>query len=344
MKKTLKVLREKSTKASRDNSPNRAGEISVDELNPFFSKSMVLMAAIAAISTIIIGTFLPTLILSGGIVEASSKSPEMVLASLGFQEAMTVRLEGFTKAIAQKQTDKEKRFTFAATPEFQGKTLYQVALDDSNKAIALTFDDGPWPIYTEQVLDILQQNDIKATFFLIGQHLKNHPEIAQKVVEAGHALGNHTWNHHYHNVPREVAAKEIEDTNALIYEVTGFKTEWFRPPGGVLTNGLNGYAHSQNYAVAMWSSDARESSFSSSGALVNNVLSTAKPGGIVLLHDGGGNRSATVQALPIIIAQLKQQGYKFVTLPELLELYEQHKQATLAESNPNPTPVPDGID
>ncbi|MCT7979325.1 polysaccharide deacetylase family protein [Laspinema sp. D6] len=316
----------------------------MDELNPFFSKSMVLLAAIAAISTIIIGTFLPPLILSGGIVQASSNTPEIVLASGGVQEALKVRLEGFTKAIAQKQTDKEKRFTFAVTPEFQGKTLYEVALDDSEKAIALTFDDGPWPIYTEQVLDILKENDIKATFFLIGQHLKNHPAIAQKVVEAGHALGNHTWSHHYHNVPREIAAREIEDTAALIYEVTGFKTKWFRPPGGVLTNGLNDYAHSQNYAVAMWSSDARESFFSSSGALVNNVLRSAKPGGIVLLHDGGGDRSATVQALPTIISKLKEQGYKFVTLPELLELYERHQQTSIAENTPNPTPVPDGID
>ncbi len=94
----------------------------------------------------------------------------------------------------------------------------------------------------------------------------------------------------------------------------------------------------------MWSSDARESSFSSSGALVNNVLNSAQPGGIVLLHDGGGNRAATVQALPIIITTLKERGYKFVTLPELLELYEQHQQSTLAETTPNPTLVPDGID
>ena len=316
----------------------------MDELNPLFSKSMVLLAALTAISTIIIGTFLPTLMLSGGLVQASGKSPEIVVASLGVQESMTVRLEGFTKAIAQKQTDKEKRFTFAVTPEFRGKILSDVALDDSNKAIALTFDDGPWPIYTEQVLDILKEHDIKATFFMIGQHLKHHSEIGLKVVEAGHALGNHTWNHNYHNVPREVAAKEIEDTAALIYEVTGFKTEWFRPPGGVLTNGLNAYATSQNYAVAMWSSDARESSFSSSGALVNNVLNSAKPGGIVLLHDGGGNRSATVQALPIIITKLKERGYRFVTLPELLEIYEQHQQTTIAEKTPNPTPVADGIE
>lgn len=316
----------------------------MDELNPFFSKSMVLLAAITAISTIIIGTFLPTLILSGGIVQASGKSPEIVLASLGVEEAMMVRLEGFTKALDQKQTDKEKRFTFAVTPEFRGKLLYDVALDDSEKAIALTFDDGPWPIYTEQVLEILKEHDIKATFFLIGQHLKRHPEIAQKVVESGHALGNHTWNHHYHNVPREIAAQEIEDTAALIDETTGCKTAWFRPPGGVLNNGLNDYALSQNYAVAMWSSDARESFFSSSGALVNNVLNSAKPGGIVLLHDGGGDRSATVQALPIIITQLKERGYRFVTLPELLEIYDQHQETTIAENTPNPTPVADGIE
>jgi peptidoglycan/xylan/chitin deacetylase (PgdA/CDA1 family) len=77
---------------------------------------------------------------------------------------------------------------------------------------------------------------------------------------------------------------------------------------------------------------------------VNNVLNSAKPGGIVLLHDGGGDRTATVQALPIIITKLKEQGYRFVTLPELLELYERHQQTSIAENTPNPTPVADGIE
>lgn len=249
------------------------------------------------------------------------------------------RVEEFARELATQQTKIESHLTFNPPKLFQGKTVKEVPLDTNEKVIALTFDDGPWKEHTDSILKILKDNDIKATFFFIGQHLQQFPEQAKHVVAAGHAVANHTWNHHYHDVDTTVAAKELGDTNNLIYKLTGAKSKIFRPPGGVMDNGLVAYAHSQNYVVAMWSSDAREASGPTVETLVNNVVSTASPGGIVLMHDGGGDRSTTVQALPIIITRLRQQGYKFVTLPELFQMKQQDEES-FTTVTPARTPNP----
>lgn len=254
--------------------------------------------------------------------KAFEKSPTV-------QVAVQQRVNGFTSTVVQLQKQKEKRLTFSTPARFAGKTLDDVKLSGKKKVIALTFDDGPWP-GTGPILDVLKQNKIKGTFFVIGRHLQLYPDMARRVVAEGHALGNHTWNHHYHNVDVATAAKEIEDTAALIHKTTGAKTSFFRPPGGVLTNGLADYAKSQKMTVAMWSSDSQESSQPSQEQLIKNVLSTAKSGGIVLMHDGGGERSTTLRALPVIIAELKKQGYTFVTLPELLAMKDKELKAEAA--------------
>lgn len=209
--------------------------------------------------------------------------------------------------------------------EFQGKVIREAKTNTEDKFIALTFDDGPWPNTTPQVLEILNENDIKATFFLIGKHLKNNPDIAREVVAEGHVIGNHTWSHKYHKFAPAAAAKEIDDTEELIYQITGVKTPYFRPPGGMLKNGLATYAEQNKYAVMMWSVDSGDSRHDRvpAATLVKNVLESARPGGVVLMHDGGGDRSTTVQALPQIIEGLRQQGYKFVTVPQLLEMQKE---------------------
>ena len=218
----------------------------------------------------------------------------------------------------------EKRLTFVPPEPFQGKTIFEASINNSEKVIALTVDDGPWPETTEQMLDIFKQNDVKATFFWIGKSLENSPEIARRVVAQGHAIGNHTWHHLYDPMDEATAANEIDRTAKLIYETTGVKTTYFRPPGGVLNNGLVKYAKEQNYSVIMWSvTSADTDPRAQPEAFVNNVLKGAKPGAIVLMHDGGGDRSRTVKALPEIIAGLKKEGYRFVTIPELLEMQEQ---------------------
>ena len=216
---------------------------------------------------------------------------------------------------------KIKNLNFTVPAKFQGKTVYQVKLKNNEKVIALTIDDGPWPTTTEAMLDIFKEHDVKATFFWVGSSLKNHPEIAKRVVAEGHAIGNHTWNHLYKRMSPATAKSEIEKTNDLIYQTTGVKTSIFRPPGGYLNNGLAAYAKSQNKAVVMWSlTSADTDPRAKYQVFVKNVVKGAIPGAIVLMHDGGGNRERTVKALPEIITGLKQQGYRFVTVPELLEM------------------------
>ncbi|WP_242040493.1 polysaccharide deacetylase family protein [Coleofasciculus sp. FACHB-1120] len=212
--------------------------------------------------------------------------------------------------------------TFPVPIEYQGKTIYRVT--PKNKIIALTFDDGPWGKTTLQVLDILKKNNIKATFFWVGEQLQSYPAVAQRVVAEGHAIGNHTWHHSYRQMDEATAAREIDDTAALIYKTTGVTTAYFRPPGGNLQNGLAAYAQKNNYAVMMWSINSADSRRHrlSAPKLVKNILKSAFPGSIVLMHDGGGNHSTTVQALPQIVEKLKKQGYEFVTLPELLQRQE----------------------
>ncbi|AFY34737.1 polysaccharide deacetylase family protein [Calothrix sp. PCC 7507] len=216
---------------------------------------------------------------------------------------------------------KVENLTFTVPATFQGKIVYRVQPSSQEKVIALTIDDGPWPNTTSQMLDILKQNNVKATFFWVGQALEANPDIAKRVVAEGHAIGNHTWHHWYRQMDQATANREIELTAELIYKTTGVKTTLFRPPGGVLNNGLAAYAKNQKYAVVMWSQTSADTDpRAKPQVFVKNVLRDAKPGSIVLMHDGGGDRRRTVQALPQIISGLKQQGYRFVTVPELLQM------------------------
>ena len=216
---------------------------------------------------------------------------------------------------------KVENLDFTVPAKYQAKTIYKVEPSNKEKVIALTIDDGPRPKTTAEMLDILKRNNVKATFFWVGSALQENPEIAKRVVAEGHAIGNHTWHHWYRKMDEATAKSEIEKTNELIYKTTGVKTSFFRPPGGYLNNGLAAYAKSQKNSVVMWSvTSADTDPRAKYQVFVKNVIRDAKPGAIVLMHDGGGNRYRTVKALPEIISGLKQQGYRFVTVPELLEM------------------------
>ncbi len=223
-------------------------------------------------------------------------------------------------------------------PQFQAKIIKDINPLGQEKVIALTFDDGPWPRITPKVLEILKKNNIKATFFWVGQPLKDNPQLAQQVVAEGHAVGNHTWHHWYHRLDSSTATREIDDTAELIYKTTGVRTSLFRPPGGVMDNGVADYAKQKNNVIVMWSNDPMDYRPLSAKQLVNNVMRKAKPGGIVLMHDGGGNHWATVEALPGIIAKLREQGYKFVTIPELLEMSEPQESGVIAKKQSGDSP------
>jgi peptidoglycan/xylan/chitin deacetylase (PgdA/CDA1 family) len=211
---------------------------------------------------------------------------------------------------------------------FQGATIKAVTLPPDQKVIALTFDDGPWPQSTAQVLDILKKNNIKGTFFVVGRNVKLYPDLTRRIVAEGHSIANHTWHHWYHHMNAQAAAYEVANTSDIIFKTTGVKPGLFRPPGGIMTNGVVSYAKNNKYAIIMWSSDSVDYSRPGVPKLINNIFRNAQPGGIVLMHDGGGDRAHTVKALPEIINRFRKQGYQFVTIPEMLEM--QDKQAQLA--------------
>jgi chitin deacetylase len=244
--------------------------------------------------------------------------------------------QAFRNAIAKlEQEVKENRLTFNIPKQFKSQVLEEVKLNNSEKVVALTFDDGPWPDNTTQILDVLRENNIKATFFVVGQAVQAFPQLLQQVVKEGHAIGNHTWSHSYHNFSPEGAKNEIERTAAIVYETTGVKTSLFRPPGGFMHNGVVDYAKQRDYAIVMWSADSNDYRRPPVPTFLHSVLSSTGPGGIILMHDGGGDRTQTVKALPELIADLKQQGYRFVTVAELLKMREKENQTTTATQPPN---------
>lgn len=300
-------------------------------------RKKLIVAFIAAAGSFLVGVTLPVNLRAD---RPDAPSPARVVAvSQSQTQNQSPKVNTVKRAIEQRvefsqqaiDLLQENRFNSALPSLFRGTTLRQAQLDSQQKAIALTFDDGPWPKTTEQILDILKKNNIKATFFWVGRYLQTYPELGKKVAEAGHAIGNHTWNHQYIKYNDSGAAREIDRTTSLIEEVTGVKTSMFRPPGGILTNGLVSYAQKKDYATIMWSADSLDWR-TSTKSLMDNVMRQANSGGIVLMHDGGGDRAKTVQALPDIIARLRQEGYKFVTVPELLKMEERHlKQQETAQ-------------
>ncbi len=275
-----------------------------------------------------IGIFiLATSAIGGGIALVSPISGVNHLLTIKSPASKTKVSLGKTMSVFAQTMTPDQNSVVEVPKQFQGTTIYQAKLNSNEKVISLTFDDGPGPKNTAQVLEILKKNHIKATFFMVGEMVQTYPKIAKQVADDGHVIGNHTWHHWYRNMDAKTVASEIDRTADIIYKTTGIKTNLFRPPGGFLHNGLVDYAKNKNYAVMMWSSqsgDADRQSPQASGQ-VKNVLKGAKPGSIVLMHDGGGNRSRTVQALPQIIASLKSQGYRFVTIPELLQIQAQEK-------------------
>ncbi|MEO1432778.1 MAG: polysaccharide deacetylase family protein [Cyanobacteria bacterium J06633_8] len=289
------------------------------------SKSFILPHKIWIALLIITGTLCFSLILPANLKLAQlvglDKPEEKIINAATNNQQLVAEFQNAMEATLNEQF-KRQNLLSAAPSSFNSKVIYEIKPIKNKKVIALTFDDGPWEKTTQQTLDILKKNNVKATFFVVGKALQNNSKLGKQIVVDGHAIANHTWNHWYHFMNPQVAAFEIDKTTDLIYKVTGVKTNLFRPPGGHLSNGLVAYAKSRKYATLMWSADSRDFQRPAPATMVNTVLKNARPGGIVLLHDGGGDRTNTVKALPQIINKLKQQGYSFVTIPELLEMAE----------------------
>jgi peptidoglycan/xylan/chitin deacetylase (PgdA/CDA1 family) len=202
--------------------------------------------------------------------------------------------------------------------------------DRDRLRIALTFDDGPNEPYTSDVLTILKQYDIKATFFLVGQNALRHPETCRRIAEAGNAIGNHSYDHRKSLCLQrgKTVARNIEAAHQAIYECTGLEPTLFRPPHGFRTPWLMRTVRNLGYTVVTWDNMTSDWKAEKSGdEIVRAILRRAKPGGVIVLHDGRDtrlhyDRSHMLQALPFVIETLTEKGFDFVTVPELLESEE----------------------
>jgi len=192
------------------------------------------------------------------------------------------------------------------------------------KKVALTFDDGPDNIYTGQILTILHRENIKATFFVVGVRAKAHPEVIRRIAAEGHAIGNHTWDHHsISDLTPNALNNEILQTDSLLTSILGYHPILFRPPYGAIKAETVPVISGMGYKIIGWSVDTRDWAGTSPQQIQKNVLKEVYAGGIILQHSAGGskeNLSNTVKALPQIISTLKAQGYDFVTVPKLLNL------------------------
>nr|WP_264989563.1 polysaccharide deacetylase family protein [Lysinibacillus sp. KH24] len=208
--------------------------------------------------------------------------------------------------------------------EQTGEVVWDINTDD--KIIALTFDDGPHPQYTAAILDVLAKYDIKATFFIIGKNAEKYPSMILRSYSEGHELANHTYSHPF-KISMAELREELRQTNEVIYSITGFSPTLFRPVGGNYTDQMINVAVEDGYKVVMWSWHQDTLDWKQPGVekIAQKVLKGASPGDVILFHDGGGNRTQTIQALEKIIPTLQKQGYTFVTMSELIEHREQGK-------------------
>jgi peptidoglycan/xylan/chitin deacetylase (PgdA/CDA1 family) len=182
----------------------------------------------------------------------------------------------------------------------------------------LTFDDGPAPD-TPVILSILRKYQVRATFFMLGTWVQQFPAIARAVVADGHAIGDHTWNHpNLTQLSPSQVREQITGTRTIIQRVTGVSTTLVRPPYGAYTHQVLNAIASLNCSTVLWNSDPRDWSRPGVSSIITYVLNNAQNGSIILLHDGGGDRSQTIAALPTIIEQLQARGFTFVTIPQML--------------------------
>lgn len=183
--------------------------------------------------------------------------------------------------------------------------------------VALTFDDGPHPVWTERVLRVLDRKKAKATFYVVGYLVDRYPEIVEKLRASGMAIGNHTMNHPFRRPfgkqPREVIQTEIRAATASLAQ-QGVRPGTFRPPGGSWSQRVVDAAREVDQRVVLWSVDSRDWAGRTAAQIANGVLADVRPGSIILLHDGGGDRGPTLQALPRIITGLRKMDLKLVTI------------------------------
>lgn len=191
----------------------------------------------------------------------------------------------------------------------------------SGKFVSLTFDDGPVARGTDEILDILKKENVKATFFLVGKMIEKYPDKVLRMHREGHEVANHTYSHeNLTTLSRDNLMKELNKTRLLIKRITGKDTNLFRPPGGQYNNNVIVAFTLAGYKMILWTNYPVDYGTRYSYLIHQRVISNLKNEDIILLHNGVG---ATIQALPQIIADIKKQEYEFVTVSTLIDAIKQ---------------------
>lgn len=213
------------------------------------------------------------------------------------------------------------------------------------RVVALTYDDGPNPPYTDKILDVLAREHVHATFFVVGRAVDQYPQTIKRLVAGGNALGNHTWDHvHLVLLQRASVRAEMRKTDAAIARVTHQHPKIMRPPFGARDWLVLDEMRKLGYTVVMWSVPLpRDWEYPTAGTIARRVIPRVKDGSIIVLHDGNRgqlcplrnlaphvcDRSQDIEATRLIIDALKKQGYRFVTIPELLAMHKEVKHKSV---------------
>ena len=213
--------------------------------------------------------------------------------------------------------------TMWPTSQVYGRTF--IGLEPGSRQLALTYDDGPNDPWTFRLLEVLDRHQVKATFFLIGRFVEQRPDIARAVVTAGHAIGSHTWDH-----PNLIfcssgeVRRQLEKTQRAIQEATGVDVKLFRPPFGGRRPASLRAARSLGLQPVMWNVTCRDWTERSTDEIVELAEGQIRGGDVILLHDGefhriGVDRSRSIEATDRILTRYTGEGYRFVTIPEMME-------------------------
>lgn len=198
------------------------------------------------------------------------------------------------------------------TDSVRGKAT-DVWVENEEKRVAITFDDGPNPDYTELLLEGLKEREVKATFFLLGAECEKYPEIVKKISEDGHLIGVHSYEHvNLANLTDEAAIEQVDKTNAILKELTGSSSEYIRPPYGCFKCNLD---YETRMIEVLWDVDPLDWKTDNSDVITQRVLDKVREDDIILLHDAS---ESSVNAALKIIDALQEQGYTFVTVEELV--------------------------
>ena len=202
--------------------------------------------------------------------------------------------------------------------EASGNVIYSGA-DGCGKRIAITFDDGPHPKKTAEILDFLAENSVRATFFVVGENAKYYPDLIMREAAEGHEIGNHTYHHKAMRKCKDGEGKcEITEASDMIKSITGKSPVLFRPPEGSYSSSTVELARSCGCDVVLWNVDTRDWALSKTDEIVANVKKNVRDGSIILFHDFTRDGAHTLDALKILLPYLISEGYEFVTVSELI--------------------------